>query len=371
MALLGKAPFDRETGNIARRGGSAGEQPQGIHPGRPGKGWISLGLITLILALVLGCGTQSFGLGKSTVEPVPAGGQTATPTPFQPHSPTSTSIPPTPTQSPTPSPTPTPTRAPREWYDYPVVPEVSDRARAIFAAGQTLGDNPRAFSVIGDCEGTPPRFLGIFDLSTDYYRLGEYAYLQEAINHFSGYFGRISRAGHYGFTTSMVLSPLWAHPSYCYSGESPLMCELRITRPSFALVMVGTMDYVNPSRFEPQMRTILETLIANGTVPILYTKASNWEGNWMINTIVGRLAYEYDLPLWNFWRAVQPLPGHGLQSDGMHVTWWYNFFDDPYAMQFGWPWRNLTALQALDAVWRGVAGPPADFSSPPDISSGG
>jgi hypothetical protein len=25
-------------------------------------------------------------------------------------------------------------------------------------------------------------------------------------------------------------------------------------------------------------------------------------------------------------------------------------------MQNGWPWRNLTALQSLDAVWRGVGG---------------
>jgi hypothetical protein len=25
-------------------------------------------------------------------------------------------------------------------------------------------------------------------------------------------------------------------------------------------------------------------------------------------------------------------------------------------MQNAWPWRNLTALQSLDAVWRGVGG---------------
>jgi hypothetical protein len=95
-------------------------------------------------------------------------------------------------------------------------------------------------------------------------------------------------------------------------------------------------------------------------VPILYTKASNLEGDWSINATTARLAYEYDVPLWNFWRAVQPLPGHGLRPDGMHVTWGYNFFDDPVAMSNGWPWRNLTALQALEAVWGAVAGPQPD-----------
>jgi hypothetical protein len=26
-------------------------------------------------------------------------------------------------------------------------------------------------------------------------------------------------------------------------------------------------------------------------------------------------------------------------------------------MEMAWPWRNLTALQAIDAVWRGVSAP--------------
>jgi len=364
---------------IGRAGGkpahcdeSAGEGPCGDSPRRPKPGWVLFGILPCFLALSIACGTLAFGERSPADPPMPPGEQTPTRTPFQPAAPTETPVPPTPTASPTATVTLTPTRVRLEWYDYPVVPEVSGRTREIFALGQSLGNNPDAFSVIGDCEGTPPRFLGIYDLSTAYYRLGPYDYLQPAIDHFAGYFGRISRAGHYGFTTSAVLSPLWAHPSYCYSGETPLACELRINRPSYALVMVGTMDYVNPARFEPQMRTIVETLLANGTIPILYTKASNWEGNWSINATIGRLAYEYDVPLWNFWKALQPLPWHGLQSDGMHVTFWYNYFDDPYAMQFGWPWRNLTALQALDAVWRAVDGPsPLEYMGPPGIASGG
>lgn len=278
--------------------------------------------------------------------------------------PTSTSTA-TSTETPTPTPTPapptaTPTLAPDAWQDLPIVPTVSQRAREVYERGLAMGNDPSAFSVIGDCEGTPNRFLGPFDHSSAHYRLGDFAYLEDVIHHFAGSFGRISMAANSSFTTSMVLSQFWANPNYCLASETPLTCEIRVHRPSIAFVMVGTMDYLQADTYEEHMRRILDTLIEDGVVPILYTKASNLEGDWSINATTARLAYEYDVPLWNFWRAVQPLPGHGLRPDGMHVTWGYNFFDDPVAMSNGWPWRNLTALQALEAVWGAVAGPQPD-----------
>ncbi len=368
----------RKTRDVPAKKAAGGTSAANAHAKRI---WIRsacLGFFLLTLILGLGCGASAYGLSAiaasrpTTVEAAPATTPEATPTPFLPFPLPFVHPLPTATLSPTPTASSTSTPAPKEWYDYPIVPEVSDRARAIFAYGLSLGNTPNAFSVIGDCEGIPSLFLGVFDSSPSYYRLGEYAYLQRTIDHFAGYFGRISRAANDSFSTSSILSPLWAHPDYCLSGETPLSCELRINRPSIALVLVGTMDYQQPERFESQMRIILGTLLQNGTVPILYTKASNLEGNWSINATVGRLAYEYDVPLWNFWRAVQPLPGHGLQADGLHLTWAANYFDDPWAMQHGWPWRNLTALQALDAVWHGVDdSPPVDISGPPTIASSG
>jgi hypothetical protein len=46
-----------------------------------------------------------------------------------------------------------------------------------------------------------------------------------------------------------------------------------------------------------------------------------------------------------------------LTVDGFHLTQARDFFDDPGRMRAGWPWRNLTALQAIDAVWHGVTAP--------------
>ena len=51
---------------------------------------------------------------------------------------------------------------------------------------------------------------------------------------------------------------------------------------------------------------------------------------------------------------IQSLPGNGLSEDAFHLTFARNFFDDPVRMQHSWPVRNLTALQAIDAVYQGL-----------------
>ena len=73
-----------------------------------------------------------------------------------------------------------------------------------------------------------------------------------------------------------------------------------------------------------------------------------------MNAIVLRLAAEYDVPLLRFDLAARSLPDHGLAADRYHLTWGPEVFDDPQNLNFGWQWRNLTGLQALDAVWRAV-----------------
>jgi hypothetical protein len=239
----------------------------------------------------------------------------------------------------------------------PVIPTVSQTARDIYQRGQARGNNPRAFSKIGDCQSVPPYFLAPFDYGVPAYDLGPYASLQEAIDYFRGSFARNSVASNAGFNVATVFVPLWSDPKRCLRNESPLACELRLQRPSFAVISMETWWGGDPSGYESFMRRILETTIANGTVPILGTKADNIEGNGSLNATLVKLAAEYDIPLWNYWAAVQPLPNHGLHPDGFHLTWERPYFNDPAVMQQAWPWRNLTALQALDSVWRGVTAP--------------
>lgn len=243
----------------------------------------------------------------------------------------------------------------QNWEEMPVIPDkVSDRIIAIYQKGVQLNNNPRSFSVIGDCDSTPSWFLGDFDRGQEYYSLGQFAFLDNVINQYKGSFGRESMAVRRGFNSASVLSPLWADQELCLPGETPLGCEIRIHNPSVAFILLGTNDVFDPSKFETNLIEIVEILIEKGIVPILATKADNLEGDNQINSIIARLALEYELPLWNFWKAVQPLPDHGLQKDGAHLTWASNNFDDVDAMEKAWPRRNLTALQTLDTIWNAV-----------------
>jgi hypothetical protein len=106
------------------------------------------------------------------------------------------------------------------------------------------------------------------------------------------------------------------------------------------------------------MRRVIERLLEKGVVPIIATKADNLEGDHGINATIAQIAYDYEIPLWNFWAAVQPLPNHGLSSDNFHLTFARSFFDDPARMKSAWPWRNLTALQTLDVVRSGLVEQP-------------
>jgi hypothetical protein len=262
----------------------------------------------------------------------------------------------TPTVTSTSTATPTPTLAPDAWQFLPVAAAAGENARRIYRDGQGFGNDPRAFSILGDCLSLPVRMFYNFGLSPSHYNLGDYYYLQPAIDWFKDSFERLSVSLGNGFNTAAVLSPLRSNRALCRSDENPMACEYRIHRPSFAIISLGTDDYrIPPDTYEQRMREIIEYTISAGIVPILATKADNREGKNAFNRIVAGLAYEYDVPLWNFWAAVQSIPNRGLADAGGHLTWGdpYNFAN-PSSLQFGIPLRNLTALQSLDAVWRGV-----------------
>lgn len=272
-----------------------------------------------------------------------------TPTPFAPAPATAT-----PDFIATPVVSPIPTRDPLAWRDWPIIPEFTAGARAIYARGQALGNHPARFSKIGDCESSASWFLADFDEDPSHYSLGDYTALAGVIEYFRGSFGRTSLAARPGATAASLLTSLWADSTRCESTESPLDCELREHKPAFALIMVGSNDVPHRARFEENLRRVIERTIELGVVPVLTTKADNLEGDDSLNATIARLAVEYDLPLWNFWAAVQPLPDHGLQPDGAHLTWAANRFDRPENMQNAWPVRNLTALQTLEAMWKGA-----------------
>ena len=246
------------------------------------------------------------------------------------------------------------------WKQLPVVPTgVSDSMRIVYEKGLALGNDPTHFSIIGDCQNVSSYFMAVYEKPGEFSLGDQYGYLQPTIDYYKGSFSRKSLAVRGGYNVAAVLSPLRANPKFCNQGESPLDCELRTWRPSVVFVSMETWWSEKPAQeYDKYMRRVIERILQTGAVPIIATKADNLEGDNSINATIAQIAYDYDLPLWNFWAAVQPLPNHGLSSDHFHLTFARNFFDDAVRIKSAWPWRNLTALQALDMVHRSLSAQP-------------
>ncbi len=58
-----------------------------------------------------------------------------------------------------------------------------------------------------------------------------------------------------------------------------------------------------------------------------------------------KLAFEFDIPLYNWWRAAQSLPHRGIdpeRNDNFHIS------------VEVWDTRSYYALETLDTLWKGL-----------------
>jgi hypothetical protein len=295
--------------------------------------------LSLVSGFLSGC--------KVVAEPTPIP-NTETPAPTA--TITTTPVPPTPTLTLEPTATSTPDLRlkPEQWQDWPIVPTLSPRALEIYRQGIAMGNDPKAFSKVGDCQSIKEAFMGLFDLKDRYVLTEDHKKFQDAIDNFSGHYNTDGEGVKGGFNAAAVLSPMWANPDVCLPGENPLECEIRVTKPTFMFIRLEVWwDGRTADQYEAYMRRIIEYAIAHGVVPILATKADNLEGDGSLNETTAKLAYEYDIPLWNFWLAVQDLPHHGLdpnRPDGFHIS-----YD-------AWNVASFGGLETLDTLWRAAAG---------------
>ena len=227
-----------------------------------------------------------------------------------------------------------------------MIPIPSARARQIYQQGIAAGTDPTRISKVGDCQAIQEVLLGRYDKPSGYLLRENPEALAETIKQFAGSFGRDGEAVQGGFNAASELSPLWSNPDTCEPGETPLECEIRVHNPSIMLISLEVWwDGRSPDVYVKNMRQIIDLAISKGILPILSTKADNVEGDHSINLATAKLAYEYDLPLWNWWKAAQALPNRGLdpdRPDGFHIS------------LESWDERSFTALQSIDSVWRGV-----------------
>lgn len=227
------------------------------------------------------------------------------------------------------------------WREWPVKPTLSYRAQEIIIrAIHNPNLDLRAFSKVGDCQMMSDTFLGGF-------ANGKYAVpegYEETVIWFAESMMAESVTAANGLGINSVLNPLFglaAGHSQCERNETPLDCELRTRRPAFVLIAMGTNWKPNGEiSFEKHLRVVVDRVLETGALPILATKADNIEGDWKLNQAIAQVAYDYDLPLVNVWRAVQDLPNHGLVSP-----------KNIYLTGDGWMRRNYAWLYTLKEIY--------------------
>ena len=246
---------------------------------------------------------------------------------------------------------------------------VSATSRSIFLNGLARGNNPYVFSKVGDSITVSPWYLRSFGLGS--YNLGDHQYLQSVLNFFSGPNGRgenpfsaNSIAAGNGWSTESVLNSANAGGS-CQAGETPLACEYRVNKPAVALIMFGTNDSggMPTATYQNNLKRIVEISIDMGVIPVLSTippkhyDAATDSRVYEFNQVIIATARAYDIPLWDYYSQMTGLPGEGLSPDGVHPNGPPGALSTDFSgnnLNYGYPQRNLGALQVLWTLWQQI-----------------
>lgn len=270
-----------------------------------------------------------------------------------------------------------------DWEELPVVPAlgpvVAGHLEAIAARGTRVGNRPGVFAKIGDSISASPSFLQA--LACRRPQLGEWSELRATVEFFgatavppgseearcevSDSYSRVGVAAVPGWKAVDALSRLEAS-SECMDLPA-VSCELRLTRPSVALIMFGTNDLTefNAVDFRRNLAHVTRLVSSAGTIPVISTipPRRQWRYSQRVtrfNAEIAALAENRALPLWNYWREMtEPgVPAGGLGEDGVHPSALcppctaIDF--RPEGLRQGYTLRNLGALRVLDRLRRSV-----------------
>ncbi len=257
---------------------------------------ISLVLVLFVVFTLSACQPAGTAVDPAPVSPSPTAAAatfTATPAP----SPTPTAEPSTPTPEPTATLLPDRRLAPETRRDWPVIPQVSNFARQVYADGLAAGNDAHAFSVIGGPEWIMP------DENTLNSAEGQ------AADTASYYFDALQRRGVAqigALPLEAVLSPEYGGVEPCAPAESLLACELNSYRPAIVLIHLQEAGKNgDPALAESIYRQVIDSVLASKAVPVLALNAESSAGDANVNDMLARLAYEYDIPAWNLAAAVR------------------------------------------------------------------
>ncbi len=283
----------------------------------------------------------------------------------------------------------------------PVVPVIDKAMRAqlrkVYRIGVSAGKNPAVFAKVGDSITHGDHFLNAIGCSAE--ELGNHQNLAPTIQFFratsfpasytnawcgkANSFSRETVTADNGWT---ALEPLTTFPnpvSACPPpDDNPLRCELRLIKPSIALIMLGTNDLEedDPKKFRKALTLVVQETMVEGVVPVLSTIPPRLDSTIMgrrvapYNQIIQDIADTLQVPLWNYWFALQApsMINQGMDNKGIHPNV-FNGHDPAFftseGLRYGFNQRNFTAVEVLKklrAVIQNTA--PADATTTPGFA---
>src|SRR5258708_16364484 len=257
----------------------------------------------------------------------------------------------------------------------PILPIIDAQMHAtlkrIYARGQQLGNDPAVFSKVGDCM-TDAYFLN--GLGNGNYMLGPYASLLDTVKYYlapvpgtsSNSFTVASQASYSGLTANTVLSDEFTSvkgAGVCQSGESMLLCEYRVHKPSVSVIMLGFSEtqLMQVQDFDTFLRRIVQDTVDRGVIPVLTTFPENQfrkQVSRLMNKAIVDIAGLYHVPLINLDRALYALPNHGVDNLS-HLTlapFGTSVFTGE-GLRYGMNMRALLTLQTLSSVSKDLQKP--------------
>jgi hypothetical protein len=243
----------------------------------------------------------------------------------------------------------------------PLTPWHVTHYRTIADRDPTLADD--VFMKVGASTTVSNNFLKCFaGTNVD---LGAHTHLRSTLD----FFLAGDAAGGDPFSRTSLAAKSGVSAGWALTGApSPLDAEYAALGPRWAFVHYGTNDMGLGSTylsalwpFAENLWTLVDTLLERGVIPILATiqrrldrpAADLWVSTY--NGVIRAIAQGRQIPLVDMWLANEPLPRHGLGSDGLHSS----VHDEGAChltnagLQFGMNHRNFqmaTMLQRLEAL---------------------
>jgi lysophospholipase L1-like esterase len=247
--------------------------------------------------------------------------------------------------------------------------DMKTNLQSIMAAGQAKGRRIDVFAKVGDSISESMAFLN--DYCCGWYDPGPHTELEGVIQYFATTHADELPAQinpyHTSFDRMSLVAVSGAQAGFALEGgdNSALMQEINAIQPGLAIVMFGTNEALageDVAPYKANMKQIVTILKDEGIIPILSTipdlvpPAGGGEQIPAFNQAVKEVALEEQVPLMDYWQALQPLPNKGIDEDGIHPNVFmvgeeYHSADlTDEALQYGFNVRNKLALEMLAKV---------------------